>query len=369
MRLLVGTRKGAFFLTTEDDRQTWKLSAPLYLGHIIYHLVADPRDEKIVLIAAKTGHLGPTVFRSLDAGNTWKEASAAPAFTKVPEGEKGRAVDLIFWLSPGHPSEPGVWYAGTSPPGIFRTEDNGDTWAPVSGFNESPDYEKWAALGPTPGGHLLHSILIDPRDPSHLYASISVGGTFESTDKGQSWKASNKGCAAEFLPDDSVEFGHDPHCVVQHPANPDRLYQQNHCGIYRIDRPSNEWLRIGENMPKTVGDIGFPMVVHPRNADRAWVFPMDGTDVWPRTSPDGKPAVFATSDAGASWQRLDKGLPAQDAWLTVKRQAMTADDRESIGLYFGTTGGEVWASKDEGQNWSCIARHLPEVYSVTTAKY
>jgi hypothetical protein len=161
---------------------------------------------------------------------------------------------------------------------------------------------------------------------------------------------------------------HDPHCVQMCPSNPDRLYQQNHCGIYRLDRPSQEWKRIGKNMPKQVGDVGFPMVLHPRDADTAWVFPMDGQTVWPRTSPDGKPAAYVTRNGGKTWQRLDSGLPKSQAWWTVKRQAMTADAQDPVGLYLGTTSGELWMSHDEGRRWTCIARHLPEIYAVEAAE-
>jgi hypothetical protein len=164
---------------------------------------------------------------------------------------------------------------------------------------------------------------------------------------------------------------HDPHCVRLCPGNPDRLYQQNHCGIYRIDRSGDTgmdaWQRIGRKMPKGVGDIGFPMVVHPRDADTAWVFPMDGTTVWPRTSPGGRPAAYVTRNAGRSWQRLDQGLPESQAWWTVKRQAMTADSQATPALYLGTTSGELWIGRDEGARWSNIARHLPEIYAVEVA--
>lgn len=217
-------------------------------------------------MAARTGHLGPTVFRSLDGGETWKEASRPPAFRKAAEGEKGRVVDHVFWLTPGHSREPNAWYAGTSPQGLFRSEDGGDTWDPAAGFNDHPMRPKWCgdeAPQGTPDGSKLHSILIDPRDP------------------------------------------------------------------------------------KT-----------------AWVFPMDGTEVWPRVSPGGKPAAYVTRDSGQTWQRLDRGLPRSQGWLTVKRQAMSGDAHEPIGIYFGTTSGEVWASTNEGAEWTCIARHLPEIYAV-----
>lgn len=186
----------------------------------------------------------------------------------------------------------------------------------------------------------------------------------ESSDGGKTFTPLVKGLdVVEGFDPATITF-HDPHCVRLCPSNPDRLYQQNHCGIYRLDRPSNTWVRIGRNMPKKVGDIGFPMLVHPRDADRAWVFPMDGTTVWPRVSPDGKPAAYVTSDAGKSWLRQDKGFPRSHAWWTVKRQAMSNDMHDPVGLYVGTTSGEIWASRTEGASWSCIARHLPEIYSV-----
>ena len=361
----IGARKGAFVLRSDERRKEWKLSGPQFLGHVIHHIVPDPRNSKSILMAAKTGHLGPTVFRSNDRGKTWKEAAQPPAFRKAAEGEPARAVERVFWLTPGHASQDGVWYAGTSPIGLFRSEDAGDHWAPVAGFNDHPMLPQWSEGGGTPDGPLLHSILIDPRDAAHMYVGLSGGGVFESTNAGGDWAPLNEGCAADFLPDPNVAYGHDPHCVVLHPLRPDRLYQQNHCGIYRLERPERRWIRIGQAMPRKVGDIGFPIVLHHANPDMAWVIPMDGTTVWPRTSVDGKPAVYVTLDAGKTWRRQDKGLPPAQAWLTVLRQAMCADRQERVGLYFGTTGGEVWASANEGESWRCIARNLPEIYSVT----
>ena len=367
--LLVGTRKGAWLLHGDSARRSWRVDGPHFLGNMVHHVMLDPRDKRTLLLAAKTGHLGPTVFRSLDFGRSWKEASKPPAFRKAGDGEKQRAVDHVFWLTPGHGSEPGVWYAGSSPQGLFRSEDGGDTWAPVAGFNDHPMYVKWIGddQDGTPDGAKMHSVLVDPRDAAHLYVGMSGGGVFESCDAGASWAPLNAGCRADFFPDPYPEFGQDPHCVRLHPVAPDVLYQQNHCGIYRMERPTARWERIGEKMPKGIGDIGFPMVVHPRDPDTAWVFPMDGTSVWPRTSPGGVPAAYVTRNGGRTWQRQDGGLPREQAWWTVKRQALAADGRDPVGLYLGTTSGELWASRDEGEQWRCIARHLPEIYAVEAA--
>src|SRR5436190_1527105 len=275
-KLLVGTRKGAWLLASDSARERWAIAGPMFLGHIIQHLVVDPRPDGCLLAACRTGHLGPTVFRSSDLGSTWSEATKPPAFA---EGDAhGRSLNSVFWLTPGPADQPGRWYAGGSPQGLFRSDDHGDTWQPVAGWNDHPRWGEWAEwpdVEGTPDGSMLHSVLVDPREG---------------------------------------------------------------------------------------GDIGFPIDLHPRDPDPGWVFPMDGTDVWPRTSPDGRPAAYVTRDAGESWTRLDRGLPTR-GWLTVKRQAMTLDDRDPVGVYFGTTSGEIWASADEGESWHRIAEHLPEIYS------
>jgi len=369
--VLVATRKGAWLFHGDASRRNWKADGPHFLGHTISHLVLDPRDRRTLLAAAKTGHLGPTVFRSTDMGKTWKEAAQPPAFAKAKEGEQGRSVDHTFWLTPAHANEPNVWYAGTSPQGLFRSEDSGVTWAPFSSVNDDMKYREWmgTAQDGTPDGPKMHSIIIDPRDPKHLYFGMSGGGVHETLDGGATWKVLINGMEVVegFGFDPKLPTFHDPHCLRMCPSNPDRIYQQNHCGIYRIDRPSNTWVRIGKSMPKTVGDVGFPLVVHPRNDNMAWVFPMDGTQVWPRTSPGGKPAVYVTRNGGNTWQRQDAGMPKSQGWWTVKRQAMCGDACDSVGLYFGTTSGELWASRNEGKKWTCIAKHLPEIYAVETA--
>jgi photosystem II stability/assembly factor-like uncharacterized protein len=366
LALLVGTRKGLFIATSNGSRSTWAISEPMFLGHIAQHCVLDPRNRTRLVLACATGHLGPTVFFSDDLGRNWKESSKPPAFRS---GEAlGRSVTTVFWLTPGHASQPDVWFAGASPQGMFRSADGGDTWEPFDGWNDHPMWPTWCEWPEqnTPDGSLLHSINIDPRDASHMYLGLSSGGVFETVNGGVDWSPLNRGCDAVFLPSPDADYGHDPHCVRIHPTSPDRLYQQNHCGIYRMDRPDNTWNRIGNNMPTEIGDIGFPIELHPTNADKAWVFPMDGTDVWPRTSPEGRPAVYRTDDAGISWQRFESGLPER-GWFTVKRQAMTVDTEPNVGVYFGTTSGEVWASNDEGESWRSIASHLPEIYSIECA--
>ena len=368
LALLVATKKGAFVLRADAARREFALEGPHFLGHIVNHLVLDPRDRRTLLCAARTGHLGPTIFRSSDLGGSWKEASKPPAF---PAGDPaGRTVKHTFWLEPASAAEPGVWYAGVSPQALFRSEDAGDTWSSVASFNDHPRWLEWTGKGQdgTPDGSILHSINVDPRDPRHLYVGLSGGGVFECVNGGKDWRPLNGGLFADFNPVPYPEFGQDPHCMRLHPLAPDVLWQQSHCGIYRIERPSEKWERVGDHMPRDIGDIGFPITLHPRDPDTAWVFPMDGTQVWPRTSPGGRPSVYVTHDAGRSWQRQDAGLPARNAWLTVLRQAMAADARDPVGLYFGTTHGELWASRDEGASWQCIVRNLPHVYAVEVAE-
>ncbi|HVN40172.1 MAG TPA: glycosyl hydrolase [Myxococcota bacterium] len=368
LALLVATKKGAFVLRADAARREFALEGPHFLGHIVNHLVLDPRDRRTLLCAARTGHLGPTIFRSSDLGGSWKEASKPPAF---PAGDQaGRTVKHTFRLEPASAAEPGVWYAGVSPQALFRSEDAGDTWSSVASFNDHPRWLEWTGKGQdgTPDGSILHSINVDPRDSRHLYVGLSSGGVFECVSEGRDWRPLNAGLVADFNPDPYPEFGQDPHCMRLHPLAPDVLWQQSHCGIYRIERPGEKWERVGDHMPRDVGDIGFPITLHPRDPRTAWVFPMDGTQVWPRTSPGGRPSVYVTRDAGASWQRQDAGLPRENAWLTVLRQSMTADAHDPVGLYFGTTCGELWASLDEGASWRRLRSHLPHVYAVEVAE-
>ncbi len=365
--LLVGTRKGAFILRGNRPRTGWKISDGIFIGSTIHHMVMDPRDRRTILATARSGHLGPTIYRSTDLGKTWKEADKPPAFPK--DAENGMAVHHNFWLSPGHVAEPDVWYAGSSPPGLFRSEDGGRTWEGVVGFNAHPSRAQWVGAleeGP-PDGATLHSIMIDPRDPKHLYFCLSAGGVFETTTRGADWAPFNQGLVSDFLQDPEAEYGHDPHCMRMHPSVPDRLYQQNHCGVYRMDRAAGRWVRLGLGLPNGFSDHGFPIVLHPRDPDIAWVFPVEGFPHG-RVPQGGKPAAYITRDGGKTWKRQAKGMPAKHGWFTVKRQAMSVDAHDPVGVYFGTTGGEVWASSDEGRSWDRVMTSLPEIYSVEAAE-
>jgi hypothetical protein len=372
--VLVATRKGAWLFRGDRRRKTWAVDGPHFPGQVVSQLALDPRDGRTLLAAVKTGHLGPTIFRSTDFGRRWKEASRPPAFANAAAGLPARSVDHTFWLTPGHASETGSWYAGTSPQGLFRSDDGGDTWVPLPSVNESEQFRGWMGTQQdgTPDGPKLHSIIVDPRDPAHLLFGMSGGGVHESFDRGEHWHTLIKGLeVVEGFDAANVSF-HDPHCIRLCPSNPDRLYQQNHCGIYRLDRSAeptqDSWQRIGRKMPKRIGDCGFPMVVHPRDDNTCWVFPMDGQTVWPRTALQGRPAAYVTRNAGRSWQRLDEGLPAEQAWWTIKRQAMTTDALAVPALYLGTTSGELWIGHDEGTKWKLLARHLPEIYAVDVAE-
>lgn len=382
---IIGTRKGAWALRSDGNGN---LGDPWFFGAQVHHVVQDPRGAGTILAAARTGHLGPTVFRSRDSGRTWKEAERPPRFRAKEEYEEstlaaddgrrqGLVLDHVFFLAPGHASQSGVWFAGSSPIGLFKSEDDGVTWDAVAGFNDHPLLARWCynfAPG-TPDGPKCHSAQVDPVNPKRMLIGLSGGGLFLSEDLGKDWQPVNAGVAMDFAPlkEDGTEYeyGHDPHDAVIHPANPKRWYHQNHCGVYRLDwqdgANAQRWKRIGNNMPKDVGDIGFSMTCHPKDDRTIWVIPMDGGTVWPRTSVNGMPAVFRSRDAGESWQRLDRGLPSR-GWHTVLRQAMAHDGNASLRLAFGTTSGEVWGSNDEGDSWHTGISGLPKIMSVTAAR-
>ncbi len=363
--LLVATRKGLWQLHADASRRSWRLAGPQFLGHIVHHCLADPRDGKTVLAAARTGHLGPTIFRSVDRGRTWHEAAQPPAFR---EGG-GRVVDHTFWLTPGHASEPNVWYAGTSPQGLFRSNDGGATWRGVDGFNEHPMRKQWCGddKDGTPDGPKMHSILIDPRDANHMYIGCRAEACSSRTTRAATGGPLNRGdqsaisCPSLRRSTATIRIA----CGL-HPALPDRLYQQNHCGIYRLDRPADRWEGHRRFHAKKCRLDRLAASRASARSGHALGVPHGWRQRVPRVSPAGRPAVYRSVNGGRTWQRQAKGLPKTQAWLTVKRQAMSIDDSDAAGVYFGTTSGTVWASRDEGRTWKVIAAHLPEIYAVET---
>ena len=253
----------------------------MHIGAVVNDMVMDSRGTSRTILMGRALAYCPTAFASTDLGKSWKETTKPPAFPKAPESEKGISVHHNFWISPAT-SEPRAWYLGTSPQGLFRSEDDGVTWERVNGFSQHPLFKTWwnpPDEGP-PDGPTLHSVMIDPRDANHMYLCLSGGGAFESHDKGRDWYPLNKGLVSDFLPVPDAEVGHDPHRVEMNPLDPDRFYMQNHVGVYAMDRKKGVWENIGKKLPKPYSDHSYPIVTHPRDPDTVWIFPLDGLSRW-----------------------------------------------------------------------------------------
>jgi len=307
------------------------------------------------LMAAQTKTHGPMIFKSVDFGMNWVPVKVPPKFST------SKTVAHIYRLTPGHTSEPNVWYAGTSPQGLFKSEDFGDTWQEVSGFNNHLQIDEWCgnSVSSTLKYEKIHSIMVHPQNARSLIIGMASGGVFESMDGGESWTSMNEGLLTTNISD---SLGRDPHLVVQHPMDPSRIYQQNQSGIFRLDVGRRVWEHIGAGID--MGDIGFSLCVHPQDPNTLWVFPMEGTDIWSRVCTGGQPAVYCSKDGGDSWFRQDIGFPMWHAWFTVMSKAMVSDHYNSIGLYIGTTNGSIWHSDNEGNSWRQIITHLPKVYAL-----
>ena len=351
--LMIGTRKGCFLLES-DDRRDWALRGPYCEGWPVYHAVMDPASGAVYAAAASEWH-GSAVWRSDDLGETWTHSSEGLGYGE----DAGRKVSKVSSLA----VQNGRILAGAEAPGIFESRDRGQTWSLVSTLAGQPGSEAWDDPANQPPGHLgISALMPDADDPTRFWAIVQGVGIFETTDDGATWTPRNRGLRAEW-PREHEEVGFCVHRLVRSPADGDRMFQQNHCGMHRSDDGGQSWTEVTEGLPV---DFGFAAAAHPHDRDTFYVIPLDPGHT--RCMPDGKAAVWRTRDAGSSWQKLDRGLPQEDAHLGVLRQGMTIDGDDVPGLYFGTSTGQVFASADEGDTWTEIASYLPAISSVEVAQ-
>ncbi|WP_342241928.1 WD40/YVTN/BNR-like repeat-containing protein [Inquilinus sp. OTU3971] len=349
--ILVGTKKGAFIAESDPARRSWRLRGPFCETWPINHVVADPASGTIYG-AGGNEWFGPAVWKSTDLGETWTHSSDGLAYA---EGQE--PIKAVWSLCVRN----GRVYAGVQPAGLFHSDDGGQSWSHVEGLQRHPTRPEWSPGG---AGLILHSLVLHPDDPGKIWVGISAAGVFHTADGGETWETRNRGTRADFMPEDQryPEFGQCVHCLVMAPGKTERLYQQNHCGMYRSDDGGRRWDSIEAGLPSS---FGFPAAAHPRDADTLFLLPLNG-DIKGRFVPDGRAAVWRTRDGGASWQDLRRGLPQENAYFGVLRQAMATDRLDPAGVYFGTSGGALFASADEGESWDCIAQHLPSILSVET---
>jgi hypothetical protein len=348
--LLVGTRKGLFVLDGDTDREDWEVRGPLCDGWPIHDAIVDPATGAL-LAAGGNNWYGPAVWRSDDLGESWSHSSEGLTY-----GDEGEKVTTIWNLTAGTD----VLYAGVEPAGLFRSRDAGATWEHVEGLTNHPTRPEWQ---PGNGGLILHSIVPHPTDTDRLWVGISSVGAFETRDGGASWDVRNKGVRADFDPGPEPEFGQCVHKLVMAANGGEHLYQQNHCGVYRSSDGGRQWEEITAGLPT---QFGFPMTAHPRDPKTVWTIPLTEPDQG-RFMPEGHAAVWRTNDGGDSWQRSDDGLPRENAYIAVLREAMAVDRLDPVGVYFGTSTGQLYGSRDEGHSWRLIADNLPAIWSVEAA--
>jgi photosystem II stability/assembly factor-like uncharacterized protein len=355
--LTIGTSKGLFLARSTDDRISWQVSGPQFAMHAVAAIGIDTRRATPRLLAgASSAHWGPAVSHSDDLGATWVEPEEASI--AFPE-DAGASLAQVWQLRPAPSDQPDVVYAGAEPSSLWRSTDGGVSFDLVRALWDHPHRPDWH---PGAGGQCLHTVIPHPRDPDSLMVAMSTGGVYRTTDGGASWNASNRGIKAQFMPDPEPEFGQCVHKVAMHPANPDRYFLQHHGGVYRSDDAGTTWTRIDAALP---ADFGFPVVVHPHRPDTAYVVPLVA-DLH-RMPPGDLLRVWRTDDAGETWTELSEGLPAAPSYATVLRDALCTDDADPAGVYVGTRSGEVYASRDDGDSWSMVAAHLPDVLCVRAA--
>ncbi|MGI8919834.1 MAG: WD40/YVTN/BNR-like repeat-containing protein [Pyrinomonadaceae bacterium] len=357
--LLVGTMKGAFVLKSDGNRKNWEVGGPYFPGRAIYAMNYDGRDGRNKLWAAvNSSYWGSYLSTSKDFGKTWTEPETYGV--KFPDDAE-TSLKQIWQIVPGNSQEPKTLYCGVEPAALFRSDDAGETWSLVMGLHDHPHRPQWQPGG---GGLCLHTILPDPANKERMHIAISTGGVYRTDDGGKSWEARNVGVRAQFLPEDQryPEFGQCVHKIVSHPSKPERLFLQNHWGLYRSDDGGNSWTDIANGVPS---DFGFALEIDHNDANTAYIIPLESDEF--RCTPEAKLRVYKTSNAGDSWTPLTNGLPQENAFETVLRDGMSGDTQQPMGIYFGTRNGKLFGSNDAGNSWYAIEEGLPQVCCVKTA--
>lgn len=356
--LAIGTGKGLFLARSTDGRATWEVSGPHFPMTAVYSVAIDKRRATPRLFAGITSsHFGPGIATSDDLGGTWQEPDQASI--AFPE-RTGTALERVWQITPGPANQPDRVYAGTQPSALFFSDDGGTSFQMIEALWDHPHREQWGAGF---GGQAIHTVVPRADDTNALLVAMSAGGVYRSADAGASWSASNTGIKAYFMPDPYPEFGQCVHKVARDPVEVDRLYAQNHHGVYRSDDAGATWQSIADGLPS---DFGFPMATHPRRSGVIYNFPLEADGM--RFPPGRHCRVYRSPDAGKSWEACGDGLPTEPFYPSVLRDALCLDDADPAGVYFGTRSGDVYASRDEGDSWAPVAAHLPDVLCVRAAE-
>jgi photosystem II stability/assembly factor-like uncharacterized protein len=362
VRVLVGTRKGAFVLTADGRRENWQVSGPFFGGWEIYHLKGSPADPNRIYASQSSSWFGQIVQRSDDGGQSWNPVDNQFAYDGIPGTHQWYdgtphpwEFKRVWHLEPAL-TDPDTVYAGVEDAALFQTKDGGQSWTELSGLRGHGTGPDWQ---PGAGGMCLHTVILDPADPARLYIAISAAGAFRSDDSGQSWKSINRGLYSKYIPNPTAEVGHCVHHIAMHPTRPGVLFMQKHWDVMRSDDAGDNWREISGNLPT---DFGFAIEVHPHEAETLFVVPIKSdSEHYP---PEGKLRVYRSRSGGEDWEPLTKGLPQENCYVNVLRDAMSVDRLDDCGIYFGTTGGQVYASTNSGDQWFPIVRDLPAVLSV-----
>ena len=362
VRLLVGTRKGAFILTSDGKRASWDISGPHFGGWEIYHLTASPADPNRLYGSQSTGWFGQLIQHLNDGGKTWAPAGSKFVYDGVPgthqwyDGTPHPWEFKRVWHLEPSLTDPDTIYAGVEDAALFRSSDGAQTWHELPGLRGHGTGSQWQ---PGAGGLCLHTILMDPSDPDRMFVAISAAGAFRTDDAGQTWRAINRGLKSRQISDPDAEVGHCVHHLAMHRSRPGVLFMQKHWDVMRSDDAGDSWREVSGNLPS---DFGFVIDVHAHEPDTIYVVPIKSdSEHYP---PDGKLRVYRSRTGGNEWEALTRGLPQRDCYVNVLRDAMAVDSLDGCGVYFGTTGGQVYVSADDGDTWTAITRDLPAVLSV-----